>query len=86
MPDEGTDEDEYGLGEIERNLLYQLTTPEDGQPLWAREDLAREMEIKDVDDYVRGLKRGGLVYETSDGFVFASRAAVCWVQMVGHVA
>jgi hypothetical protein len=85
MQNESTDEDEYGLGEIERNLLYQLTQPEDGQPLWSREDLAREMEVKDVDDYVRSLKRGGLVYETSDGFVFASRAAVRWVQMVGHV-
>jgi len=34
---------------------------------------------------VNGLLRAGLIHKTSDGFVFAARAGVRAVQMVGHV-
>jgi hypothetical protein len=63
-------------------VLYHLTTPEDGQPLWSVDDLNREMERRDVIDYLNGLHRAGLIYRTRDGFVFATRAAV---RMVGLV-
>jgi hypothetical protein len=34
---------------------------------------------------VRSLHQAGLIHQTSDGFVFASQAALHVVQMVGHV-
>jgi fructose-1-phosphate kinase PfkB-like protein len=69
--------------ETARNLLYLLTAPRDGQPLWASEDLARELETSDVEPLLRTLRGAGLIYKTSDGFVFASRAGVRVVQMIG---
>jgi hypothetical protein len=70
---------------VERDVLYHLTTPEDGQPLWSVGDLNREMEREDVIDYLNGLHRAGLIHRTSDGYVFATRAAVRMVAMVGRV-
>jgi hypothetical protein len=70
--------------ETELDILYLLTDPEDHQPLWTLEDLAREMEKSDILDYIHPLRRAGLVHCTSDGHVFASRAAVRQIQLVGH--
>ena len=70
--------------ETERDLLYLLTNPEDNQPLWTLEDLAREMEEPEVLNYIRPLQRAGLIHRTSDGHIFASRAAVRHIQLVGH--
>jgi hypothetical protein len=71
--------------DVERDVLYLLTEPEDGQPVWSVGDLGREMERSDVIDYLRGLHRAGMIHKTTDGFVFATRAAVRMVQMIGHV-
>lgn len=68
----------------ELRILYALTDPEDNQPLWTLEDLAREIDEPEVRHYVRMLQRAGLVHCTSDGHVFASRAAVHQIQLVGH--
>ena len=85
MGDEDTPDDPRSYDELERDVLYHLTTPRDGQPLWSVDDLNREMERLDVIDLVRGLHRAGLINKTTDGFVFATRSAVRMVQMVGHV-
>jgi hypothetical protein len=69
--------------EAEREILYVLTRPDDNQPLWSLEDLAREMDDPQVVDSVNALHRAGLVHRTSDGYVFASRAAVRHIQLVG---
>jgi hypothetical protein len=69
---------------IELNIIYLLTDPDDNQPLWALEDLARELDEPEAITYVRRLQEAGLVHRTSDGHVFASRAAVRQVQLVGH--
>jgi hypothetical protein len=77
----------HSLDIAERDVLYLLTEPEDGQPLWSVEDIGREIS-GDTDDAavaVRGLQRAGLVNLTADGFVFATRAAVRVIQMIGHV-
>jgi hypothetical protein len=85
MPDQQPTRDplEKALA-TEREILYALTDPSDIQPLWTIEDLAREMDEPDVVHYVRMLQRAGLVHRTSDGHVFASRAAVRQIQLVGH--
>jgi hypothetical protein len=70
--------------ETERDILYLLTDLEDNQPLWTLEDLGREMGEREIIDYIDPLRRAGLVHCTSDGHVFASRAAVRHIQMVGH--
>lgn len=83
MHDEDTPE-MRSFDELERDVLYQLTTPEDGQPVWSVEDLSREIETN-AEDAVRGLLRAGLIHRTTDGYVFATRAGVRVVQMIGHV-
>ncbi len=85
MPDEQPTPDPTELyRQHEMEIIYLLTDPEDNQPLWALEDLAREMSERDILPYVRRLQEAGLVHRTSDGHVFASRAAVRQVQIVGH--
>jgi hypothetical protein len=69
---------------VQRDILYALTEPGDNQPLWTIQDLAREMEDRAVIDKVNALHRAGLIHRTSDGYVFASRAAVRQIQLVGH--
>jgi hypothetical protein len=69
---------------VQRDILYALTEPGDNQTLWTIEDLAREMEDRAVIDKVNALHRAGLIHRTSDGYIFASRAAVRQIQLVGH--
>lgn len=85
MQDESICDDVRSYDEIERDVLYLLTRPEDGQPLWSVEDIGREIETDEPILPVRGLLNAGLVNRTSDGFVFATRAGVRVVQMIGHV-
>jgi hypothetical protein len=74
------------LNNAERDVLYLLTEPDGGQPLWSITDIGREIEsVGDADIAVNGLLRAGLIYRTCDGFMFASRAGVRVVQMIGHV-
>jgi hypothetical protein len=68
----------------ELEIIYLLTDPDDHQPLWTIEDLARELEEPDILALIRPLHASGLIHRTSDGHVFASRAAVRQVQLVGH--
>jgi hypothetical protein len=86
MPDEKPIPDpNEQANNFERDVLYLLTDPYDNQPLWSVEDIGREMEHADrAEVAVRGLLCAGLIHRTSDGFVFATRAAVRHVQMVGH--
>jgi hypothetical protein len=84
MHDEPTPDER--LTDAERDVLYLLTTPEDGEPLWSVQDVGREIEsARDAEIAVNGLLRAGLIHKTYDGFVFAARAGVRTVQMVGHV-
>ncbi|MGA2454720.1 MAG: hypothetical protein ABSG93_14480 [Solirubrobacteraceae bacterium] len=74
------------LDRIEQDVLYLLTGMKGEQPIWSIEDLGREVEhAEDADIACRGLQQAGLIYRTSDGHVFASRAGVRAVQMSGHV-
>jgi hypothetical protein len=84
MPDpQPTLEASRPMDEIERDLLYLLTA-RDGYAIWTREDLSRELNVRHSGDYLHGLRRAGLVHETSDGHVFASRAGVRAVEITGE--
>jgi hypothetical protein len=49
------------------------------------DDLGREVEdADDAEIAVTELAQAGLVNRTSDGFVFATRAGVRVVQLIGH--
>jgi hypothetical protein len=85
MPDDDLEDQASKWDVEERDVLYLLTEPSEGQPLWSVEDIGREIESTEPIVPVRGLLRAGLVNQTSDGYVFATRAAVRVVQMVGHV-
>lgn len=53
-----------------------LLLVQDGQRPWSTEELIREVgrEI-DIHDAIADLQRVGLIHRTTDGFVFATRAA-----------
>ncbi len=70
--------------DLERDALYLLTG--DDLPIWSVEDIGRTLEHPgSAEDIVRRLRSDGLIYQTSDGHVFATRAAHRLVQMVGQV-
>jgi hypothetical protein len=71
---------------LQRDALYLLTGEDGAQPVWSVSDIARELEGgEDAEIAVDGLIRSGLAYKTREDFVFASRAGVRMVAMVGHV-
>jgi len=73
------------LNQLELLALHAMTGDE--QQVWSVEDLGREFDDLDrMTDAVRGLRTAGLIHQTSDGFVFATRAAVRLVEIVGKVA
>jgi hypothetical protein len=86
MPDENPTHDVVAeLNAIERDVLY-LLTGDDSLPLWSVWDLGRATERgKFVKDTIRSLRINGLVNQTSDGYVFATRAAFRMVQIVGVI-
>jgi hypothetical protein len=69
---------------LERDTLYLMTDP-DGPPIWSVEDIGREAETDDPMVPVHGLLRAGLIRQTTDGFVFATRAGWRMVEIVGPV-
>lgn len=72
------------FGVIEREVLYLLTT--EGEPIWSVEDIGRAIDSHvDAADAVVALQRAGLLNQTPDGHVFATRAGVCAVALIGAV-
>jgi predicted transcriptional regulator len=68
---------------VEQQVLYLLASD---QPIWSVEDIGRHVgDQADVEDAVRGLHSAGLIHQTTDGFVFATRAGYRTVQIVGKV-
>jgi hypothetical protein len=59
---------------LEQQVLYLLTN---GLPIWSVADLGRELDDPPgVEDAVYGLRTAGLIHQTSDGFVLATRAGL----------
>ena len=85
MHDQDMPDPARAYDEMERDVVYLLTDPERFQPIWSVEDIGREIETHDPMALIHGLLRAGLIHRTTDGFVFATHAAVRMVQMVGQV-
>ena len=68
---------------IDWMLLDILTDPDEQRP-WSLQELQRELgrSATDTADAARRLYIAGLVHRTSDGFVFATRAAVRYQQIL----
>jgi hypothetical protein len=73
------------FGNMERDALYLLTDPGRQPPIWSVPDIGRELDYHDPQCVIEPLFRFGLIYKTSDGFVFATPAAYHLVSLVGHV-
>jgi hypothetical protein len=86
MHDQDTRDPAVVFDELERDALYLMTEPDGIQPVWSVDDLGRALEhpARAV-DAVRGLRNAGLIHQTADGYVFATRAGVRMVQIVGQV-
>ncbi len=69
---------------LELMTLYAMTG--ETHPIWSVEDLGRHLDDPaGAIDAVSGLRSAGLVHQTSDGFVFATRAADRLVEITGKV-
>jgi hypothetical protein len=65
----------------ERRVLYLLT---DEQPVWSMDDLSREVEsVEDTRSAVQELLGAGLVAKAGEDCVFATRATVRLVELIG---
>jgi hypothetical protein len=85
MPDEKpTQHPAERLDVTEREVVYLLTGVD--LPIWSIEDIGRDLEDPaGVEDAIRGLRNAGLINQTNEGYVFATRAAWRMVQVVGQV-
>jgi hypothetical protein len=82
MQDQPIPERDFGV--LDREAVYLVTDPE--QPsIWAMADIGRELETHDPEAIVRPLVNAGLLYRTSEDYVFASPAAFKMVAMVGRI-
>jgi hypothetical protein len=85
MPDEKPNE-RRDWGVLELEALNTLTDPTRFPTIWNVQDLGREIEEEsDPGAVVDPLIRAGLLYKTSDGYVFASPAAFHAIGLVGHI-
>lgn len=70
----------------ERDVIYLLTDPE-GLRHWSVEEVGREIEDRgEAADALRGLERAGLIHRDSDDFVFATRAAIRFRELIGEAS
>ena len=71
-------------GNMERDVIYLLTSPESHPTVWSVADIGRELEYFDPEALTRLLCGKGLLHQIGDGFVIASPAAFHMASLVGH--
>jgi len=79
-----TPDPERSYDAMERDVLFLLTDPERHPPIWALEDLGRQIETPDPMAVIRPLCSAGLAHRTGD-CVFATPAAYKVVDLLGQV-
>jgi hypothetical protein len=68
-------------------VIYLLTDRPEGQRHWSVQEVGNEMEDRDsAADALRALQRAGLVHRDSDDFVFATRAAIRFRELIGEAS
>lgn len=88
MPDEQPSQSDPALASdlLERDVIYLLTDP-GGQRHWSVQELGAEIEdAGGAADALSGLLRAGLIHRDSDGFVFATRQAIRYRELVGEAS
>ncbi len=85
-PGENLTRGERDWGNMERDVIYLLTSPESEPTVWSVADIGREIEYFDPEALVRPLCGVGLLHQISDGFVVATPAAFHMASLVGHAS
>jgi len=71
---------------LERDVIYLLTDPE-GQHHWSVQEVGSAIESQgDAADALRALARAGLIHRDNDDFVFATRAAIRFQELIGEAS
>lgn len=72
---------------LERDVIYLLTDRPEGQRHWSVQEVGSEIESQgDAADALRALARAGLIHRDSDDFVFATRAAIRYRELIGEAS
>lgn len=87
MPDTQPTRDPAAESDLaERDVIYLLTDP-DGRRHWSAQEVGLELEDPGgAQDALCGLQRAGLIHRDSDGFVFATRQAIRYRELVGEAS
>jgi predicted transcriptional regulator len=84
MPDEQPSSASTAKAATTEWVVLDLLLGGDEQRPWSVEELVREIgRPVDVADAIANLHAAGLIHRTTDGFVFATRAAVRFHQIAG---
>ncbi len=72
--------------QLERDVIYLLTDPE-GQRHWSVQEVGNEIESRGAAaDALHALARAGLIHRDSDDFVFATRPAIRFRELIGEAS
>ena len=87
MPNEQRTPDPAAESDLaERDVIYLLTDPE-GRRHWSVQEVGNELESQgDAADALRALARAGLIHRDSDDFVFATRSAIRYRELIGEAS
>jgi hypothetical protein len=82
MPEHPNPDVAVQCDDFQRDVLYLMANPNHFLPIWSVEDIGRKLgDPIGAADAVSALSDSGLVYKTSDGYVFATHAAIRMVEI-----
>jgi hypothetical protein len=88
MPDRQrtTTDPAFASDQLERDVIYFLTDSE-GQRHWSVQEVGNEIESQgNAADALHALARAGLIHRDSDDFVFATRSAIRFRELIGEAS
>jgi hypothetical protein len=75
------------IDQLERDVIYLLTDRPEGQRHWSVQEVGNEIESQGAAaDALHALARAGLIHLDSDGFVFATRPAIRFRELIGEAS
>jgi hypothetical protein len=70
--------------QLERDVIYLLTDPGDRRH-WSVQEVGNEIESQGAAaDALHALARAGLIHRDNDDFVFATRSAIRFRELIGE--